>query len=153
MVLAVTNSAQGRVVVVPLLLASDDAMAIAKTIRSRSPREFIASLSQTTAARKLPFENQQLDYVCVVGPDGRGLAFDSAGTTDWKRGTHNVLLSDQSLQDAIITIRDTGSYRGSFVCSLEKSVKWPEDVRTQVTEFLERIPVKQQTRGREGVRP
>jgi hypothetical protein len=130
-------------------MASGDAGAVVSAIRSHTPSEFAASIA--------PFEDRSLAYVCVIGSDGRAFAFNSAGTTDSWQSTFNPALSDRSVQDAIAVLRDSGGYRGSFVCSLEKSIRWPEDVRTQVLEFLERVPVRipveQQTRSREAVGP
>jgi len=141
LVLAVMNSAQGRTVIVPNLMASDDASAVVSAIRSHTPGEFTASLAPTSPAGSAPFLYQTLDYVCVIGSDGQAISFGSTGIEDSWGGSHGFLFSDQSIRDAISIIDSTGTYSGSFVCSLERSVRWPEGVRTQVIGFLKRIPI------------
>jgi len=141
LVLAVMSSAQGRTVIVPKLMASDDASAVASAIRSHTPGEFTASVAPTSPAGSAPFLDQPLDYVCVIGSDGQAISFGSTGIEDSWGGSHGFLFSDQSIQDAISLVDGTGNYSGSFVCSLERSVRWPEGVRTQVKGFLKRIPI------------
>ena len=141
LVLAVMNSAQGRTVIVPKLMASDDARAVVSAIRSHTPWEFTASLAPSSPAGSTPFEDQPLNYVCVIASDGQAISFESTGIRDSWDGSHGFLFSDQSIRDAIAIVGNTGNYRGSFVCSLEKSVGWPEEVRTQVIGFLKRIPI------------
>lgn len=131
LVLAVI-SAQGGTVIVPTLMASDDVAAVVSAIRSHTPSEFTALIA--------PFEDQSLDYVCVIALDGQVISFGSSGMYSW-RGSNEFSFSDQSIRDAIASVGNTATYHGSFICSLEKAVRWPEDVRSQVIGFLNRIPI------------
>lgn len=132
LVLAVSSATNGTVVV-PTLMASGDAEAIVSAIRSHTPSEFTASIA--------PFEDQSLAYVCVIASDGQVLSFGPAGVGDsWLRSDKLFSLSDQFIRDAIAAIGNTAKYSGSFICSLEKSDWWPQEMRTQVIGFLERIP-------------
>lgn len=151
LVLAVTGLDQHRVVVVPTLLVSDDAMTVTKAIKSKSPWEFTSLLSEAAAARKLRIDNHPVDYVCVVGSDGRAFAFNSAGTTDSWQTIFDPAWSARTVQDAIVVIRNSEGYHGSFICSLEKSVQWPDEMRSEVIEFLEKLLANVQTRNLGGV--
>jgi hypothetical protein len=148
MALAVTHSDQSTLVVVPLLLASRDVTAIAKTIRTNAPGEFLAALSKVAEGLGLTLEDDpSVDYVCIVGSDGTMLVFESADAQGWKPPTY-LTASALSLQDAIAAIDDRSNYRGSFVCSLEQSVKWPADISANVVGFFERARDRQQTQGK-----
>ena len=115
LVLAV-NSARGGTVVVPTFMASDDAKAVVGAIRSHTPSEFTALIA--------PFEDQSLDYVCVIASDGQVTSLGSSGSHDsWRESYELFSVSDQS------------------ICSLEKSARWPDDVRAQVIAFLKRITI------------
>jgi hypothetical protein len=130
-------------VVVPLLVGAEDETEIIRAIRQHEPKEFMGLLAKTNAGRHLALEDQSPVLVCVITSSGRSLSIGrslSGTTISWGRSTRYFWLSDQERRDAIAAIVDPEKYRGSFVWGLEKSQRWPEDARTRVIGFIEKVP-------------
>jgi hypothetical protein len=134
---------ESREVVVPLLVGAEDEREIIGAIRHYQPKAFMELLAKTDAGRRLSLENQSPVFACVITSSGRSLSINLEGT--YNSGGHSTRyfwLPDQERRDAIAAIGDPEKYRGSFVWGLEKSERWPEDVRTRVIGFLEKISIR-----------
>jgi hypothetical protein len=132
LLLGVTFSATG-VMVTPIFLQSantSDALWLIRPLRSgESMRELLG----------LGFAGANLDYACLISEEGRLIEFkqDRSATVDemWKQ-TRSSNISDAWRQDAISALIRDGRYQGQYICWLQDTDNWPEELRAKVANYL-----------------
>lgn len=134
------SSTKESIAVSPLfLLRGQDSAALVEIILSLRPQEIVNSFpTEDSEARFNTF-----DYGCIIFANGRlmELRYDVSGSGAWKPPRYSRATSDFK-NEAINALRDgRPDYRGSYVCSLEKT-SWPAQRRAKVTAFLKRVNVE-----------
>lgn len=87
--------------------------------------------------------NDRVIEACVIWPDGRVISFSSPGEAQWGRVIRGHLTDGWRMQLLADLPKSPVMYGNGDICPAQMSdLKWSEDERRRVIDFLEKVPNK-----------
>lgn len=127
-------------VVTPVFLQANNIPTLVTAIRSSSADELDASLPGFGSTIAPLLRNTEIDYVCFITDRGSIIELDKTAS-GWDKPKYSRATSTWRNEAISAMRRDKRGYHGKYICSLERTSEWPEELRGNVTRFLEKIAV------------
>jgi len=126
-----------RAVEIPAFVSAQNLEAAAGEAVKLAEKEFPAD-SHPGASTAMRSEQTRLQSICLISSDGRIVELDFSRSN---------LLGDSSRSqvtaafraDVVAVMRNDGTWSGGYVCGLQRAVGWPPELRSKVTDFIQRI--------------
>ena len=82
--------------------------------------------------------NAKDGHVCLIAANGQIIEVENVKAAVWREPRISRATVEWR-DDAINAVKRSGNYSGTYICGLHNNFHWPQELRINVTSFLERI--------------
>jgi hypothetical protein len=129
-------------VIAARLVPGRELAALSKTLALHSisgTTFYIVTLSAAGGVNETK-STEELERLCVVGPDGREMALQP-GLATWTAGARAPLDASRLARfSAALRPGAPESFDAAAPCGIDGKVDWPRELRNRVAEFISRLP-------------